>query len=164
MLNFLFVGTKSRKVRTNATQIMTRIIWVPFSQTSSVFRNIFLMPFNIPGILVPFQLIYRPSLLIPSLVINGCWQAIAYAPFCSTDWTLTRKTSVSLTFLHCTKLDIEVLSSIKITAWWAVVEVILQNYGNWSIHVSCFSDSTTWRQPSTRIESKLFLRMIATEY
>jgi phosphatidylglycerophosphatase GEP4 len=31
------------------------------------------MPLNVPGILVPFQLLFRPSIVIPSFVVKGTY-------------------------------------------------------------------------------------------
>lgn len=55
------------------------------------------MPLNIPGILVPFQLLIYPRLVIPSLVVKG---KVSPATPDNSDPNLDRKISAKLTFLR----------------------------------------------------------------
>ena len=74
------------------------------------------MPLNIPGILVPFQLLIFPRFVVPGIVVKGH----IFFHLEAIRMVLTgygRKTSVSLTFLHCIAQGTAELFSIKTTAW-----------------------------------------------
>lgn len=38
------------------------------------------MPINIPGLLVPLQLLLRPHILVPSLIVKGLYLCFSYKP------------------------------------------------------------------------------------
>lgn len=55
------------------------------------------MPLNIPGILVPFQLLLHPRLVIPSILVKGNFSLVLLNDF---DQCSDRKIYAMLTFLH----------------------------------------------------------------
>ena len=74
------------------------------------------MPFNIPGILAPFQLLWNPRVILPHVVIAGL--PIAYLFLLHGLILHHSKTFASSTFRHFERLDIEEPYLTRTIVWY----------------------------------------------
>jgi hypothetical protein len=88
--------------------------------------NLFLMPINIPGLLVPFQLLFNPRLVLPSIVVKGMPLFSPNIPYRISGTCSHSKIFAMLTLRHYGKLVIEGLSLTKITVSYVAPSSLFQ--------------------------------------